>query len=45
MKINHVAIAVENVEDATKVYQDALDIRVLNLKLWNLKVLKLQYFI
>jgi len=27
MKINHVAIAVENVEDATKVYQDALDIK------------------
>jgi len=26
MKINHVAIAVENVEDAVKTYQDALDI-------------------
>jgi len=26
MKINHVAIAVENVEDAAKTYQDALDI-------------------
>jgi len=27
MKINHVAIAVENVEDAAKAYQDALDIK------------------
>ena len=27
MKINHVAIAVENVEDAAKTYQDALDIK------------------
>jgi len=27
MKINHVAIAVENVEDAAKDYQDALDIK------------------
>ena len=27
MKINHVAIAVENVEDAVKAYQDALDIK------------------
>jgi len=27
MKINHVAIAVENVEDAVKTYQDALDIK------------------
>ena len=26
MKINHVAIAVENVEDAAKAYQDALDV-------------------
>ena len=27
MKINHVAIAVENVEDAAKAYQNALDIK------------------
>ena len=27
MKINHVAIAVEDVENAAKVYQDALDIK------------------
>ncbi len=27
MKINHVAIAVENVEDAANAYQDALDIK------------------
>ena len=27
MKINHVAIAVENVEDAAKAYQDALDVK------------------
>lgn len=27
MKINHVAIAVENVEDAAKSYQDALDVK------------------
>ena len=27
MKINHVAIAVENVEDAAKAYQEALDIK------------------
>ena len=31
MKINHVAIAVENVEDAAKVYQDALDVKDLSL--------------
>jgi catechol 2,3-dioxygenase-like lactoylglutathione lyase family enzyme len=27
MKINHVAIAVENVEDAARAYQDALDVK------------------
>jgi len=27
MKINHIAIAVENVEDAAKSYQDALDVK------------------
>ena len=27
MKINHIAIAVENVEDAAKAYQDALDVK------------------
>ena len=44
LKIDHVAIAVDDVEKSTKIYQEAFDVENVEYETVESEVLKLQYF-